>query len=141
MVIQSILFPYLGDPRHTFLHCLYQLQQILCMWFWRGQLQSWQKYLAKTGKLTQIGREQKTFLTFDHYCQKSLLEGRLGTKICPHIFPSFPKILSQKPLGNSWGHSSTKFIIIDIKSYFTFTCGESNLDQNTVKGKNILPYN
>ena len=58
-------------------------------------------------------------------------EGGLSIRFCINVlrdFPdisSFPKILSFKSFGNSWGKSYTKFIILEIKS--RFTCGESNL--------------
>ena len=37
----------------------------------------------------------------------------------------FPKILSTKLLGNSWGNTYAKFVILDTK--FRFACGESDL--------------
>ena len=48
--------------------------------------------------------------------------GYVSTQIWdfPNIF-LFPKILSLKLFGNSWGNSYTKFAILDIT--FCFTCG------------------
>ena len=48
----------------------------------------------------------------------------------------FPKILSLKLFGNSWGNSYTKFAILDIT--FRFTCGESDLYYNIAKFQNIM---
>ena len=50
--------------------------------------------------------------------------------------PAFPKILSLKSFGNSWGNSYTNFIILDIK--FRFTCAKWDLYWNTVKFQNTM---
>ena len=48
----------------------------------------------------------------------------------------FPKILSLKSFGNSWGNWYTKFAILGIT--FHFTCGESDLYWNIVPSSKIL---
>ena len=48
----------------------------------------------------------------------------------------FPRILSLKLFGNSWGNSCTKFAILDIT--FRFTFGESDLYYNIAKFQNIM---
>ena len=68
------------------------------------------------------------FLLYGH----NFISGReLGTRLPSPNFEIFlyfliPKIPSLKSLGNSWGNSYTKFIILEIKS--RVTCSESNLD-------------
>ena len=67
---------------------------------------------------------------FHSYCQSLIFWKEYWALGCVSIriwhFLTFPKILSLKSFGNSWGNSCTKFVIIlDIK--YRFDCGYSDL--------------
>ena len=51
---------------------------------------------------------------------------------------SFPKILTLKSFGNSWGNPCTKFVMLDIK--YRFTCGDSDQSEIIKKCQNIMTW-
>ena len=99
----------------------------------------------KVEKSSKTGQEMFDIyfcIFFDCYCQ-SVISGGDWALGCDFIqiwdFPNislFPKMLSLKLSGNSWGNSYTKFTILDIK--FHFTCGESDVCLTIVKFQNIM---
>ena len=91
-------------------------------------VQSILRKIKKSSKVTQNWKKNDTVSAcFLSAIAKNLfLQGRLGTRLCPHVvlrFPNislFPKILSLKSFDISWNISFIKFPILDIK--FRFTC-------------------
>ena len=100
---------------------------------YKNHVQSILRKIKKSSKVTQNWKENDTVSAcFLRSITKNLfLQGRLGTRLCPHVvlrFPNislFPKILSLKSFGISWNISFIKFPILDIK--FRFTCCEWKL--------------
>ena len=90
----------------------------------------------KLKKYCKIGQDYKSLISkFEFFLSAFLkilfLEGILGTRLCLHPnltffnISQFPKILSHKSFGNSWGNPCNKFVILDIKC--CFTCWDSDL--------------
>ena len=80
----------------------------------------WTTCLEQKNKSSKIWEEQKILMTapcisFDHYCKSFILERTLAL--------GFSEILNVKGFSNFWNISYTMFIILNLKSYFTFTCG------------------
>ena len=87
----------------------------------------------KLKKYSKIGKDHKSLISkfaffLITFLKILFLEGILGTGLCLHPnltflnISRFPKILSHKSIGNSWGN---KFVILDIKC--RFTCCDSDL--------------